>query len=210
MDSRIRARRIALGMTQQELAEELGLQKSAIAKYETGRVSIIERATWIKMADVLQCSIPYLMGADETEGIEGYTSNAVDISLDNTESFRERFERAIENSGLKPIDIAKKTGISQATLSQYRSGYSKPKSSRLILLARTLNVSPSWLMGIDMPYVTRDSLHLEFAQNVVQTVFIPAWLSFAAEEKGLNLSKVLQEALVEKLTIGRKEESRSM
>ena len=62
-------------------------------------------------------------------------------------------------------------------------------------------------MGLDTPYVTRDSLHLEFAQNVVQTVFIPAWLSFAAEEKGLNLSKVLQEALVEKLTIGRKEES---
>ena len=207
MDSRIRARRIALGMTQQELAEELGLQKSAIAKYETGRVSIIERATWIKMADVLQCSIPYLMGADETEGIEGDTSNAVDISLDNTESFRERFERAIENSGLKPIDIAKKTGISQATLSQYRSGYYKPKSSRLILLARMLNVSPSWLMGIDTPYVTRDSLHLEFAQNVVQTVFLPARLSFAAEKKGLNLSKVLQEALVEKLTIGRKEKS---
>jgi transcriptional regulator, cro/CI family len=194
-------------MTQQELAEELGLEKSAIAKYETGRVSIIERATWIKMADVLQCSIPYLMGADEAEGIEGYTSNAVDISVDNTESFRERFERAIENSGLKPIDIAKKTGISQATISQYRSGYSKPKSSRLFLLAHTLNVSPSWLMGVDTPYVTRDSLHLEFAQNVVQTVFIPAWLSFAAEEKGLNLSKVLQEALVEKLTIGRKEES---
>lgn len=207
MDSRIRARRIALGMTQQELAEELGLEKSAIAKYETGRVSIIERATWIKMANVLQCSIPYLMGADEAEGIEGYTSNAVDISVDNTESFRERFERAIENSGLKPIDIAKKTGISQATISQYRSGYSKPKSSRLFLLAHTLNVSPSWLMGVDTPYVTRDSLHLEFVQNVVQTVFIPAWLSFAAEEKGLNLSKVLQEALVEKLTIGRKEES---
>ena len=207
MDSRIRARRVALGMTQQELAEELGLEKSAIAKYETGRVSIIERATWIKMANVLQCSITYLMGADEAEGIEGYTSNADDISVDNTESFRERFERAIENSGLKPIDIAKKTGISQATLSQYRSGYSKPKSSRLFLLARTLNVSPSWLMGIDTPHVTRDSLHLEFAQNVVQTVFIPAWLSFAAEEKGLNLSKVLQEALVEKLTIGRKGES---
>lgn len=207
MDSRIRTRRLALGMTQQELAEELGVEKSAIAKYETGRVSIIERATWIKMANVLQCSIPYLMGVDEAEGVEGYTLNAVGISLDNTESFRERFEQAIKNSGIKPIDIAKKTGISQATLSQYRSGYSKPKSSRLFLLARTLNVSPSWLMGLDTPYVTRDSLHLEFAQNVVQTVFIPAWLSFAAEEKGLNLSKVLQEALVEKLTIGRKEES---
>lgn len=207
MDSRIRTRRLALGITQQELAEELGLQKSAIAKYETGRVSNIKRATWIKMADVLKCSIPYLMGADVAEGIEGYTSNAVDISLDYTESFRERFEQAIKNSGIKPIDIAKKTGISQATLSQYRSGYSKPKSSRLVLLARTLNVSPSWLMGIDTPCVTRDGLHLGFVQNVVQTVFIPAWLSFAAEEKGLNLSKVLQEALEEKLTIGREEES---
>ena len=124
MDSRIRTRRLALGMTQQELAEELGVEKSAIAKYETGRVSIIERATWIKMANVLQCSIPYLMGADEAEGVEGYTSNAVGISLDNTESFRERFEQAIKNSGIKPIDIAKKTGISQATLSQYRSIYS--------------------------------------------------------------------------------------
>ena len=39
MGDRIRQMRIDAGMTQEELAEKLGLQKSAIAKYENGKRS---------------------------------------------------------------------------------------------------------------------------------------------------------------------------
>lgn len=50
---KIRTARLAKGMTQEELGEILGVQKSAIAKYENGRVVNIKRSTLKKISDVL-------------------------------------------------------------------------------------------------------------------------------------------------------------
>lgn len=71
--------------------------------------------------------------------------------MDMKESFQRRLEKALAASGMKPIELSEKTGISQATISQYRSGYSKPKQPRLITIANALGVSPVWLMGLDVP-----------------------------------------------------------
>ena len=61
----IKKKRIEAGLTQEELAEKLGPQKSAIAKYENGRVENIKRSTIKKMSDILKCNPSYLMGLDE-------------------------------------------------------------------------------------------------------------------------------------------------
>lgn len=60
----IKERRLAMGYTQEELAQKLGLQKSAIAKYENGRVENIKRSVIGEMAKSLECSPAYLMGWD--------------------------------------------------------------------------------------------------------------------------------------------------
>ncbi len=65
MAERIKERRLIMNYTQEELAEKLGLQKSAIAKYENGRVENIKRSVIARMSDVLECSPAYLMGWDE-------------------------------------------------------------------------------------------------------------------------------------------------
>lgn len=62
MAERIKERRILKGFTQEELGERIGLQKSAIAKYENGRVENIKRNVIENMAEVLECSPCYLMG----------------------------------------------------------------------------------------------------------------------------------------------------
>lgn len=67
------------------------------------------------------------------------------------ELFKNRLDKALEYNNMKPADLAKKTGISEATISQYRSGYSKPKDKRLIIIANALHVDPTWLMGLDVP-----------------------------------------------------------
>lgn len=51
--NKIKSARIAKGMTQEELGKHLGLQKSAIAKYESGRVVNIKRSTLKKISDIL-------------------------------------------------------------------------------------------------------------------------------------------------------------
>ena len=50
---KIREARIKKGMTQEELGIALGVQKSAIAKYEKGRVINIKRSTLKKISDIL-------------------------------------------------------------------------------------------------------------------------------------------------------------
>lgn len=64
MADRIKERRIAMNFTQEELAQKLGLQKSAIAKYEKGRVENIKRSIIEKMSELLDCSPVWLMGYD--------------------------------------------------------------------------------------------------------------------------------------------------
>ena len=56
---KIKEARIAKGLTQEELGNIVGLQKSAIAKYENGRVVNIKRSTLQKLAKALD-----LRGAD--------------------------------------------------------------------------------------------------------------------------------------------------
>lgn len=66
MAERIKERRTIMGFTQEELGEKLGLQKSAIAKYENGRVENIKRSVIADMARILNCSPSYLMGWDDS------------------------------------------------------------------------------------------------------------------------------------------------
>lgn len=70
--------------------------------------------------------------------------------IEVVESFRMRLDIALAQRGMKASDLSKKTGISESTISQYRSGYSTPKKDRLVTIANALCVSPTWLMGIDV------------------------------------------------------------
>lgn len=62
--AKIKAARQAKGMTQEELGEILGVQKSAIAKYENGRIVNIKRSTLKKISDVLEIP-PFELVFDE-------------------------------------------------------------------------------------------------------------------------------------------------
>jgi repressor LexA len=63
---KIKAARQAKGMTQEELGDILGVQKSAIAKYENGRVVNIKRSTLKKISDVLDIP-PFELVFDENK-----------------------------------------------------------------------------------------------------------------------------------------------
>ena len=70
---KIRAARIAKNLTQEELGKLIGLQKSAIAKYENGRVVNIKRSTLQKLAKALD-----LRGSDLV--IESNPQEAAELS----------------------------------------------------------------------------------------------------------------------------------
>ena len=66
-------------------------------------------------------------------------------------TFKERFNVAIHNRGLKPSQIAQKTGIDRGSISCYKAGRYEPKGDKLFLIAKVLKVSPEWLAGQDVP-----------------------------------------------------------
>ena len=65
MAIRIKKCRLENNLTQEELAEKLGLKKSAVAKYENGRVEKYKTFHHRrKMARIFDCTPSYLMGWD--------------------------------------------------------------------------------------------------------------------------------------------------
>ncbi len=58
--NRLKELRQALGLTQEEVARTVGLQKAAICKYETGRVSI-PPDTLVSLCDLFRVSADYML-----------------------------------------------------------------------------------------------------------------------------------------------------
>ena len=71
--AKIRDARIAKGLTQEQLGDLIGVQKSAVAKYENGRVVNIKRSTLKKISSVLEIKPSELFFEDDK------TDVAVDI-----------------------------------------------------------------------------------------------------------------------------------
>ncbi len=77
----IKKARIEKGFTQEELALKVGVQKSAVAKWENGRVSEIKRTNLKKISETLGLKPTQLLGDIESNPIE--TANELaDIYLD--------------------------------------------------------------------------------------------------------------------------------
>lgn len=61
LGQKIKKARLERGLTQQQLGDMVGVQKSAIAKYENGRVVNIKRSTLQKIASALEIAPSELM-----------------------------------------------------------------------------------------------------------------------------------------------------
>lgn len=90
--------------------------------------------------------------------------------LEQTENFNIRLSKAMTMRNKRAIDIVNATGISESALSQYRSGTISPKRNKLIALADFLNVSPTWLMGLDVPEVDKDELETKILNKRIEYV----------------------------------------
>lgn len=59
---KIKAARLSKGYTQEELGKIMGVQKSAVAKWECGRVVNIKRSVLMKLSEVLEIPPVELIG----------------------------------------------------------------------------------------------------------------------------------------------------
>lgn len=74
--------------------------------------------------------------------------------IEKVSTFKERLNEVLEIRNKKPVELSRGTGISESTISQYRSGYAEPKEDKLAKIASYLRVNPTWLMGLNVSMET--------------------------------------------------------
>ena len=96
----------------------------------------------------------------------------------------EVYQRLLDEKGLKNADVARATGISNMTLSDWKRGKSVPKADKMQKIAEFLNVSVDYLMtGRDMEFT------LEMADADSELLFMEKRI----KEYALKLSKLSEE-----------------
>ncbi len=69
------------------------------------------------------------------------------------------YQKLLDEKGLKNADVARATGISNMTLSDWKNGKSTPKQDKLMRIAEFLGVSLEYLMtGSDSKYSDADAM----------------------------------------------------
>lgn len=81
---------------------------------------------------------------------------------------KERLRSALLIRGVKPIELSEKTGIPKSAISQYMSGYAKPKDDRIYLICRVLKIQEAWLLGYDVP-MEKEIESLTFEDKIDET-----------------------------------------
>lgn len=70
--------------------------------------------------------------------------------MKNIETAR-RLQDALDRKGLTATELAKKSGVSKASISQYINGSHAPSNISSAKMAEVLGVNALWLMGFELP-----------------------------------------------------------
>ncbi len=76
------------------------------------------------------------------------------------DELKNRLKKALSIRNLKPVDLVEKTNIPKSAISQYMSGYAKPKQDRIYLIAKALDISEAWLLGYSVPMERNDPTYV--------------------------------------------------
>lgn len=120
-----------------------------------------------------------------------------------TESLKNRLKKALSEREMTQQDLADKTGISKSSISQYLSGYAKPKDDRVYAISLALNINEAWLLGYDVPMergVTNDTKEpyyldpevAEIAQQIKENPGKRALFDATRDVSKEDIEKVLQ------------------
>lgn len=63
--------------------------------------------------------------------------------------FYERLQEAMKENNITQTELCMRSGVKKSAMSQYVAGKFKPKQVNTYKIAKALNVSEGWLMGLD-------------------------------------------------------------
>lgn len=71
---------------------------------------------------------------------------------------KHRLKSLLRDSGDTQNEMARKTGLTKSAISNYINGTREPRQDAIYKISEAYDVSPSWLMGLDVPKRDIDSI----------------------------------------------------
>ena len=144
LSAKIKLLRKEKGLTLEQVATIVGVEKSTVRKWETGMITSMKQDKIVNLAKALGTTVAYLMDTETEEEADAKLMP----SLTEDTPIR-RLQLAFKRSGMSQVQLASTTGITTSTISRYLLGECEPKATAMIKLASALNVSVEYLMGIE-------------------------------------------------------------
>lgn len=113
-----------------------------------------------------------------------------------------RLRAALDEKGLRAQDLANKTGIGKASISQWINGRNKPSYQSAVKMARVLACDPYWLMGEDKTepdYIKayRNTVDFRCDGVIIELIKVCADLDDRRKDKLLAYAEGLAESMDE-------------
>lgn len=134
LGGRIRELREQAGMSQLELANKLGISRTAIARYEGGVSSPSRRLK--ELADALDVSTDYLLGSED-EFVAPYRQTGLGKRI--------KFLR--DRAGMDKRTLAVRCGVATRAVSSWEDEISAPSLTAVTKMAEIFNVSTDYILG---------------------------------------------------------------
>ena len=155
---KLRKLRINKGMTQQDLADRLGLTKAVVSTYEQG-IHMPSLVTLTQIAQLFEVTTDYLLSVGDEHLRERTGDFAGDDDGVDTEKVKRLSERLMgigkqirelrEERGLSRQELASGLKLSTMAIGKYERDIMAPSYGTLMDMARFFNVSTEKLLGIE-------------------------------------------------------------
>lgn len=143
MNERIKKLRKALGLTQQEFANKIGIKRNSLANYETGR-NIPLDAILLSICREFNASEDWLRnGSGNMFKSETYTSHNTNQIINSP--INERIKELRNTLKLTQQEFADRLGVKRNTVGQWECGINSLTNATIIFLCKEFNVSENWL-----------------------------------------------------------------
>jgi repressor LexA len=89
------------------------------------------------------------------------------------DEIKDRLSLALKIKEKSAKDLSDLTNIPKSSISQYMSGYAKPKSDRIHSIAKALHINEAWLLGYDVPMDKSDIIKQLEPINMIFDDYFP-------------------------------------
>lgn len=143
LKDRLRAQRLALGLTLDDVAKVVGVSKQTVQRYESGRISNIPSDKIEKLAAALHTTPGSLMGWEDSDVQDN--SNA-QSDPGNREIMAKNIRHYMAINGVSRTQLCKDLGIKYTTFADWVNGNTYPRIDRIEMMAKYFGVTKADLV----------------------------------------------------------------